>query len=140
MSLSLIAFFVLIGAFALGSFTRINAGLVALVAAFGVGVLIVGMPVKDATGGYRAYRMPVLDKIEVDTVLSQGYCFQTELAWRAHRSGCKVVEVPITFAERERGVSKLSSNVARETLMRVTGWGWQTRTEPIRRRFGKRRT
>jgi dolichol-phosphate mannosyltransferase len=101
--------------------------------------MALGMPYKDATGGYRAYRMPVLDKIEVDNVLSQGYCFQVELAWRAHRSGCKVVEVPITFAERERGVSKLSSNVARETLMRVTGWGWQTRTEGVRRRFGKRR-
>ncbi|GIJ45541.1 dolichol-phosphate mannosyltransferase [Virgisporangium aliadipatigenens] len=102
--------------------------------------MALGVPFKDATGGYRAYRMPVLDKIEVDNVLSQGYCFQTELAWRAHRSGCKVVEVPITFAERERGVSKLSSNVARETLIRVTGWGWQTRTAPIRKRFGKRRT
>jgi dolichol-phosphate mannosyltransferase len=49
--------------------------------------LALGMPVKDATGGYRAYRLPVLDKIEVDTVMSQGYRFQVDLAWRAHRSG-----------------------------------------------------
>ena len=73
--------------------------------------MALGMPVKDATGGYRAYRMPVLDKIDVDTVASQGYCFQVELAWRAYRHGFRVAEVPITFAERERGASKMSSAI-----------------------------
>jgi len=85
--------------------------------------MVLGMPVRDATGGYRAYRMPVLDKIEVDSVLSQGYCFQVDLAWRAHKSGCRLVEVPITFAERERGQSKMSSSIVREALWRVTVWG-----------------
>src|SRR5690606_12816540 len=59
--------------------------------------LVLGVPFRDATGGYRAYRMPVLDKIDIDSVVSQGYCFQVDLAWRAHRHGLRVVEVPITF-------------------------------------------
>jgi len=95
--------------------------------------LALGMPVKDATGGYRAYRLPVLDKLEVDTVMSQGYCFQVDLAWRAHRSGCRLVEVPITFAERERGASKMSSSIVREALWRVTVWGAQARLAALRR-------
>lgn len=101
--------------------------------------IALGMPMKDATGGYRAYRMPVLDKIEADTVMSQGYCFQVDLAWRAYRSGCRVVEVPITFAERERGASKMSSSIVREALWRVTVWGAQARVGAVRRRLGSRR-
>ena len=85
------------------------------------------MPVRDATGGYRAYRLTALDKMDVDTVASQGYCFQVDLAWRAHRNGFRVVEVPITFAERERGASKMSSSIVREALWRVTVWGAQAR-------------
>jgi dolichol-phosphate mannosyltransferase len=101
--------------------------------------MVLGMPVRDATGGYRAYRMPVLDKIEVDTVLSQGYCFQVDLAWRAHKSGCRLVEVPITFAERERGQSKMSSSIVREALWRVTVWGAQAHLRSLRRRLRGRR-
>jgi dolichol-phosphate mannosyltransferase len=101
--------------------------------------LALGMPVKDATGGYRAYRMPVLDKIEIDSVASQGYCFQVDLAWRAYRSGCRVAEVPITFAERERGASKMSSSIVREALWRVTVWGAQARVLAMRRRGTGRR-
>jgi dolichol-phosphate mannosyltransferase len=94
-----------------------------------------GMPVKDATGGYRAYRVTALDKLDVDTVASQGYCFQVDLAWRAHRNGFRVVEVPIVFAERERGASKMSSSIVREALWRVTVWGTQARTKGLRTRL-----
>ena len=66
------------------------------------------MPVKDATGGYRAYRTDRLDRMDVGRSRPQGYCFQVDLAWRAHRQGFRVVEVPIRFAERERGASKMS--------------------------------
>ena len=90
-----------------------------------------GMPLKDATGGYRAYRMTALDKMDVDTVASQGYCFQVDLAWRAHRNGFRVVEVPITFAERERGASKMSSSIVREALWRVTVWGTRARLKAL---------
>jgi dolichol-phosphate mannosyltransferase len=95
--------------------------------------LALGMPVKDATGGYRAYRVPLLDKIDVDSVASQGYCFQVDLAWRAYRQGFRVVEVPITFADRERGASKMSSAVVREALWRVTAWGVEARRDALRR-------
>lgn len=95
--------------------------------------LALRMPVRDATGGYRAYRMPVLDKIDLDSVASQGYCFQVDLAWRAHRHRLRVVEVPITFADRERGLSKMSPAIVREALWRVTLWGVQSRREALRR-------
>jgi dolichol-phosphate mannosyltransferase len=100
--------------------------------------MALGMPFKDATGGYRAYRMSVLDRIDVATVASQGYSFQVELAWRAYRNGFRVVEVPITFTERERGASKMSSNIFREQLLRVTVWGVQARRDALLARLGKR--
>jgi dolichol-phosphate mannosyltransferase len=67
--------------------------------------LALGAKLKDITGGYRAYRREVLEGIDYAKVDSQGYCFQVDLAWRAVRGGYRVVEVPITFVERERGES-----------------------------------
>jgi dolichol-phosphate mannosyltransferase len=99
--------------------------------------MALGMPFKDATGGYRAYRMPVLDVIDVSTVASTGYSFQVELAWRTYRRGFRVAEVPITFTERERGESKMSGNIFKEQLLRVTRWGVQSRREALLSRFGK---
>jgi len=102
--------------------------------------LALGMPVKDATAGYRAYRMPVLEKIEIDSVSSQGYCFQVDLAWRTYRHGFRETEVPITFTERQYGASKMSSSVVREALWRVAVWGTQARLDSVRRIFsGSRR-
>jgi dolichol-phosphate mannosyltransferase len=97
-----------------------------------------GIPLRDATGGYRAYRMPVLDKIELDSVASQGYCFQVDLAWRAYRQGLRVVEVPITFVERERGASKMSSSIVREALWRVGVWGLKARRDSLARVLRRR--
>ncbi|HEU4426071.1 MAG TPA: polyprenol monophosphomannose synthase [Pilimelia sp.] len=101
--------------------------------------LALGMPLRDATAGYRAYRMPVLDKLEIDSVASQGYCFQVDLAWRAYRQGFRVVEVPITFAERERGASKMSLSIVREALWRVTVWGVRARGAAVLRTMQGRR-
>jgi dolichol-phosphate mannosyltransferase len=98
--------------------------------------IALGLPVRDATAGYRVYRMPVLDKIEVDTVQSQGYCFQIDLGWRSYRNGFRVVEVPITFAERERGASKMNSSIVREAFWRVAVWGAQARVAAVRRALG----
>jgi dolichol-phosphate mannosyltransferase len=95
-----------------------------------------GLPVRDATAGYRVYRTPVLDKIEVDQVASQGYCFQIDLAWRSYRNGLRITEVPITFTERERGASKMSSSIVREALWRVTAWGAQARVAGVKRALG----
>jgi len=101
--------------------------------------LALGMPVHDATGGYRAYRRVVLDSIDIDAVASQGYCFQVDLAWRAHRAGFRLVELPITFADRERGTSKMSSAVVREALWRVTVWGTRSRLQAFAKAGKSRR-
>ena len=100
--------------------------------------MALGMPFRDATGGYRAYRMPVLDAINVDTVASTGYSFQVELAWRAYRQGFRVTEVPITFTEREHGVSKMSGNIFKEQLLRVTTWGLQARKDTLLSMIGRK--
>jgi apolipoprotein N-acyltransferase len=86
-----------------------------------------GMPLRDATAGFRAYRAAVLRDRNLDHVASQGYCFQVDLAWRAWRSGFRVVEVPITFVERERGTSKMSRGIVAEALWRVTWWAVTSR-------------
>jgi dolichol-phosphate mannosyltransferase len=98
-----------------------------------------GVPYRDTTAGYRAYRLPVLEKIEIDSVSSQGYCFQIDLTWRAHKCGFRVVEVPITFAERERGASKMSTRIVREALWRVAVWGTRARLEALRQVFSGKR-
>lgn len=85
--------------------------------------LALGLPVRDATGGFRAYRRAVLERIAYASVASEGYCFQIDLAWRALRAGFTVVEVPITFADRERGESKMSGPIVREAFWRVAVWG-----------------
>jgi dolichol-phosphate mannosyltransferase len=95
--------------------------------------LVLKMGIKDATGGYRAYRMSVLNKAELDSVQSEGYSYQVELTYRIHRNGFTIAEVPITFAEREHGSSKMSGSIVREALWRVTVWGVQSRRNSLRR-------
>jgi dolichol-phosphate mannosyltransferase len=85
------------------------------------------MPLSDATGGYRAARGELIDRLPFDDVASQGYCFQVDWAWRALRAGARVAEVPITFSEREFGRSKMSGSIVREALVRVTVWGLKDR-------------
>ena len=96
--------------------------------------LMLGIPVKDATGGFRAYRMTALDQIDLSKVQSQGYCFQVDMAWRAVQAGLTVVEVPITFIEREIGESKMSGSIVKEALWRVTQWGFQKRFNLLTRK------
>jgi dolichol-phosphate mannosyltransferase len=85
------------------------------------------VPIRDVTGGYRAFRKETLLGLGMDEVASQGYCFQVDLAWRAVKAGFRVVEVPITFVEREFGASKMSRAIVGEALLRVTTWGIQDR-------------
>lgn len=85
--------------------------------------IALGVPLKDATGGYRAFRRQTLLGLGLDDVASAGYCFQVDLAWRALKAGFKVVEVPITFIEREYGDSKMSQKIVVEALIRTTLWG-----------------
>ena len=102
--------------------------------------MALGIHLHDATGGYRAYRREVLEAIDYSAVASEGYCFQVDLAWRALRGGFRVVEVPITFAERERGESKMSGAIVREALWRVTEWGFAYRGRQLRSAFGPKQS
>jgi dolichol-phosphate mannosyltransferase len=93
-----------------------------------------GVGIRDVTGGFRAYRRRVLDCLDLSTVASQGYCFQVDLVWRSVCAGFTVVEVPITFTEREQGQSKMTGAIVCEALWRVTVWGVRRRLEQLRRR------
>jgi dolichol-phosphate mannosyltransferase len=97
--------------------------------------LMLGLGLRDATGGFRAFRRETLDKLDLDAVASQGYCFQVDLARRAVSQELRVVEVPIEFVEREHGVSKMSGAIVREALWRVTVWGL---ARPLRGHRGAR--
>jgi dolichol-phosphate mannosyltransferase len=93
--------------------------------------VMLGLGVNDATAGYRAYRASALAQLDLDTVTSQGYCFQVDLTRRAVRAGLRIVEVPITFVEREVGDSKMSSTIVAEALWKVTQWGVADRAKSL---------
>ncbi len=94
-----------------------------------------GIALHDATGGFRAYRMSALDRLDISNVESQGYCFQVDMAWRAVRAGLRITEIPITFVERELGESKMNQAIVKEALWRVTQWGIAKRTADLKRVF-----
>ncbi|GGQ15212.1 polyprenol monophosphomannose synthase [Streptosporangium pseudovulgare] len=85
--------------------------------------MMLGIPVRDATAGFRAYRAATLEKIGLDDVESQGYCFQVDLTLRTVRHGLRVAEVPIVFVERTAGVSKMSRGIMVEAFWRIMQWG-----------------
>jgi dolichol-phosphate mannosyltransferase len=93
--------------------------------------LALGVRLRDATAGYRAFRCSALEKLDLAEVASQGYCFQIDLGLRAVRKGLRVDEVPITFVEREHGTSKMDRSIVVEALWRVTLWGIQYRTAQV---------
>jgi dolichol-phosphate mannosyltransferase len=101
--------------------------------------LLLGMHVKDATAGFRLFRRHTLEKIDLASVTSTGYVFQTDLAYRVVNAGLRVVEVPIEFIERVRGDSKMSGQVASESLKKITVWGLRERREQVRRALHGRR-
>jgi dolichol-phosphate mannosyltransferase len=94
--------------------------------------VLLGVDIHDITAGYRAYRREVLEKIDLAAVDSKGYCFQIDLTWRAINQGFVVVEVPITFSERELGVSKMSGSNIREAMFKVATWGIRGRLDRAR--------
>ena len=84
--------------------------------------IVLGLPVRDATAGFKAYRAAALEEIGALTSHSNGYCFQIENTWQATRRGLRVVEVPITFSDRTLGQSKMSGAIVVEAVVRVLGW------------------
>ncbi len=80
---------------------------------------VLGTHVRDLTGGFKCYRREVLETIPLERISSRGYAFQIETTYRAERAGFRVVEVPITFADREVGHSKMSKTIVLEAVWRV---------------------
>ncbi|MBW3562004.1 MAG: polyprenol monophosphomannose synthase [Actinobacteria bacterium] len=89
--------------------------------------LVTGVPVRDATSGYRAFRRDLLEELRIETLRSDGYSFQLETVLRTWREGFAIQEVPITFVERRHGASKISRAIVIEALLRVLRWGFQGR-------------
>jgi dolichol-phosphate mannosyltransferase len=89
--------------------------------------VVLGLPVQDATAGFRAYRATILDRIGLSGIGAEGYAFQIEMAYAVRRAGGTVVEVPIAFTDRVRGTSKMSGRIVVEALTLVTWWGLRDR-------------
>lgn len=94
--------------------------------------IMLGLTLKDATGGFRAYRRETIEALNLRDVASAGYCFQVDMVRRAVAAGFTVIEVPITFVERERGESKMSRGIVIEALWRVTVWGFARASQRAR--------
>ena len=98
--------------------------------------LMLGLPVRDSTSGFRAYRASVLRSIDLDAVRADGYGFQIEMTYRAVQAGARLTEVPIRFVDRERGQSKMSMSIVIEALGLVTKWGVARRLRGRRKAGG----
>jgi dolichol-phosphate mannosyltransferase len=92
--------------------------------------IITGMPVKDATGGFKCFRRKVLEAIDLDKVKSNGYSFQIEMTFKVYSKGFKIKEIPIVFSDRVKGHSKMSKKIVREAVTMV----WKLRLQHM---FGK---
>lgn len=78
--------------------------------------VVTGMPIKDPTGGFKVWKREILEKLNLDTIASAGYSFQLEMNHRAWKLGAKIIEHPITFTDRTRGVSKITASIATESI------------------------
>jgi dolichol-phosphate mannosyltransferase len=92
---------------------------------------VTGLPIADATGGYKCFRRQVLESIPLDRVESNGYAFQIEMSFRAWKKGFRLGEIPIMFVDRDVGVSKMSKQIVREAVWRV----WRLRMLSIFRKL-----
>ncbi len=116
-----------------GRVTVINWPIARLILSYGANVYarwITGLPVADATGGYKGFRRIVLEKIDLNRVESEGYAFQIEMSFRAWKKGFHLAEIPIVFVDRTQGESKMSKKIIREAVWKV----WKLRFLSI---FGK---
>lgn len=101
--------------------------------------VLLGVPVRDITGGYNAFRAQTLRDIGLDNIAAAGYFFQTDMTIHTIESGHRVAEVPITFEERQYGESKLDSSIFVESLARTTAWGLKRRGTQVLRLVGRGR-
>lgn len=89
--------------------------------------VITGLPVKDATGGFKCFRRKVLETINLDRVKSNGYAFQIEMTYKAFKKGFRIKEIPIIFIDRMKGKSKMSKRIVREAIFMV----WKLRLRSL---------
>jgi len=89
--------------------------------------VVLGMHVRDSTAGFRAYSADALRRLDLEAIRADGYGFQIEMAYSVSRQGGRIVEVPITFGDRQRGTSKMSGRIVVEALLLVTWWGVRDR-------------
>lgn len=87
--------------------------------------MMLGIPVRDATAGFRAFKAEALKRLPYRSAEASGYGFQVEMAWRAHEEGLTIVEVPISFRDRAHGTSKMGSDIVLEAMRLVTVWGFR---------------
>lgn len=92
---------------------------------------MLGLPVRDITAGFRVFRRTTLEALDLSAVESVGYGFQVDMTFRVARLGLRIVEVPITFVERELGASKMSGNIVLEAIVNVTRWGLHARWKKL---------
>jgi dolichol-phosphate mannosyltransferase len=88
---------------------------------------VLRLGIRDATGGFRAYRATTLERIDIDSTQANGYAFQSEVAFRMVDARLRLEEIPITFVDREFGTSKMSVRIMAESMARVTSWGVRAR-------------
>lgn len=93
--------------------------------------IMLGLPVRDITAGFRVFRRTTLEALDLSAVESVGYGFQVDMTFRVARLGLRIVEVPITFVERELGASKMSGNIVVEAILNVTRWGLHARWKKL---------
>ncbi len=85
--------------------------------------IVTGLPLKDATGGFKCFRRAVLESLDLDSIKSDGYSFQIEVSWYAWRLGFRIKEIPILFLDRRVGISKMNKKIIREAIRLVLHLG-----------------
>ena len=111
-----------VGSRYLHGITVVNWPLSRLILSVGANIyasIVTGLPLKDCTGGFKCFRRETLQKLPLDRVRSDGYSFQIELNWHAHRQGLRIREIPIVFTDRAVGVSKMSKKIIWEAVWMV---------------------
>jgi dolichol-phosphate mannosyltransferase len=117
-----------------GRVTVINWPMTRLILSYGANVyarMVTGLPVADATGGFKAFRRKVLETIDLSRVESEGYAFQIEMSFRAWKKGFHLAEIPIVFVDRTLGESKMSKKIIREAVWKV----WKLRLLSVFRKL-----
>ena len=89
---------------------------------------VTGLPLDDATGGFKCFRRAVLESIDLGAVRSNGYAFQIELSFRVWKRGFRIAQIPITFVDRSEGISKMSRRIVREAIWMVWRLRWWSMT------------